>query len=110
MLEDQLVVGDVLFHPVEKETRHLFLTPYRQGPPPPGNLDISGFTQQMLGITDTTHGTVQRFATVTAGDEDGAAELQTGRFQTIHGEVPDAQDMTLQGDIGDSESFGCSGV
>ncbi len=99
MLEDQLVVADVVLHPVEQDTGHLLLRGHAERPVPTGDDDVGGLAPEVLRRGGAAHSTVEGLATVAAADLDGHLESLPRGFETAHAEVAQSLDMAFQRDV-----------
>ena len=59
MLQYQLVVVNIVFHPFEQQTGYLFLVGIAEGPRAAGDGDVGGLALHMLGSIGTVEGLVE---------------------------------------------------
>ena len=101
MLEDQLVeVGQVVLHPEPEDAGHLLLGGDGEGPVTVGDLDVGSHAFYMLRVGHASHKLVEPFTAVAAGHDDGQLEALARGCETAHGEIPQADDVPFQWDIG----------
>ena len=96
MLQYQLVVVDIIFHPFEQQSGYLFLGGIAEGPRTAGDGDVGGLALHVLGSIGTVEGLVEVDAAEARVHTDGQIEVTSRRFETAHAEVLQSRDMALQ--------------
>ena len=96
MLQYQLVVVNIIFHPLEQQTGYLFRGGIAERPRAAGDGDVGGLALHVLGSIGTMNGLVEVGAAEARAHLDGQVEVTACRFETAHAEVLQSRDMALQ--------------
>ena len=106
MLQYQLVVVNIIFHPLEQQTGYLFRGGIAEGPRAAGDGDVGSLALHVLGGFGTANKPVELGAAVARGDLYGQAEVLTQGFETALAEVLQGRDVALQWDVGNLMALG----
>ena len=96
MLQYQLVVVNIIFHPLEQQTGYLLRGGIAERPCAAGDGDVGGLALHVLGSIGTMNGLVEVDAAEARVHFDGQVEVTACRFETAHAEVLQGRDMALQ--------------
>ncbi len=96
VLQYQLVVVNIIFHPLEQQTGYLFRGGIAERPRAAGDGDVGGLALHVLGSIGTMNGLVEVDAAEARVHCDGQVEVTARRFETAHAEVLQSRDMALQ--------------
>ena len=106
VLQNQLVVVNIIFHPLEQQTGYLFRGGIAERPRAAGDGDVGSLALHVLGGFGTANKPVELGAAVARGDLYGQAEVLTQGFETALAEVLQGRDVALQRNVGDVMRLG----